>query len=119
MTFAPCIACLLLLVFPLRIAAQTAALKGVVTDESGAVIPAARVKISSSGGLVRTQVADGKGAYQFAGSTPGSYNLYAVAPGFLQNPTALEVSAGQNTVDLKLTARLAAGMVGFLRNMPR
>ena len=51
--------------------AQTATLRGQVSDESGAVIPGARVTLVRPGGLAKATVADLTGVYILAGSGPG------------------------------------------------
>lgn len=47
--------------------AQNATLRGQVTDESGGVIPGAKVTLTGPNGLVTTTTADSSGSYSFAG----------------------------------------------------
>jgi hypothetical protein len=52
--------------------AQTATLRGVVTDQTGAVIPKAQVSVKGSSGLARTVAAGEDGAYLFTNLPPRS-----------------------------------------------
>lgn len=59
--------------------AQTASLRCQVTDESGAVVPGARVVLGNSGVKNQTVTTDGSGAYSFKFLTPGEYLLSGAA----------------------------------------
>jgi len=60
-----------------------ATLRGTVHDTSGAVVPHAQVKITSSErGVSRSVVTNGTGDYVAAQLAPESYTVSAVAPGF-------------------------------------
>ncbi|HLV87868.1 MAG TPA: carboxypeptidase regulatory-like domain-containing protein [Candidatus Sulfotelmatobacter sp.] len=73
-------------------AAQTAApsvgafsgpgIGGSVTDETGAVLVGATVKVSNASGVVQSVVSDDKGSYAFRDLPPGSYNITATMQGF-------------------------------------
>ena len=65
-------------------AQQTSALSGTVRDISGALIPGAHVSVSPVGSEQQKTdaVADGQGAFRFAGLAPGNYTVKASAPGF-------------------------------------
>jgi hypothetical protein len=77
------IACLILFVSPLAWSQATTSLGGLVTDASGAVIPGARVKLTSPfTGAVRTGTTDRAGQYNFSQLAPGRYELTVAAPGF-------------------------------------
>ena len=76
----------LLLVFILTVATlmaqqQPASLHGVLSDSSGAVIPAASVTINGNGVQKSTQT-QSDGAYNFAGLAGGDYKVAVVYPGF-------------------------------------
>src|SRR5580700_9641896 len=58
--------------------AQTVALRGVITDETGAVIPKAAVSIK--GPVAKTTVTGDDGSYSFAGLPAGNYVVDASAP---------------------------------------
>jgi len=63
--------------------ASTGALRGTVTDSSGAVIPGATVILTSQAtGQVRTASTGGDGGYLFPLIPPGAYNLKFAAGGF-------------------------------------
>jgi hypothetical protein len=84
--------------------AQTATLRGQVADESGAVIPGARVTLSGESGKTRTTAADERGSYLFAGVAPGDYSLQASAPQLTQaQPAKITLKAGTQALDLVLT----------------
>jgi hypothetical protein len=86
---------------------QTGTLRGQISDESGAVIPGARVVLTGPGGLVKNARADETGAYTFAGLAPGSYAVQASAPNLAQAQAArVTVRAGAQT--LNLTLRVAS-----------
>jgi Carboxypeptidase regulatory-like domain len=55
---------------------------GAVTDQTGAVVVGATVKLSSPGGVTITASTDQKGLYLFKGVPPGSYSLSVTAPNF-------------------------------------
>src|SRR5436305_3750040 len=83
--------------------AQTAALRGQVADESGAVIPGATVTLSGSSGPVRTAIADARGSYTFAGVPPGSYSVRASAPQLTQmQPANVTLKPGTQVLNLTL-----------------
>jgi hypothetical protein len=75
----------LLSILALSSFAQTtnARLEGVVQDQSGAVIPNAKVSVLNvRTGAVSDVTADAAGNFSFATLPPGVYNLTAEAPGF-------------------------------------
>lgn len=55
---------------------------GNVTDQSGAVLVGATVKLSNASGVIATVAADDKGNYSFKGLGPGSYTVTVTQPGF-------------------------------------
>ena len=62
---------------------STTSLSGTVTDSSGAVIPAAKVELTSaSEGFARTDSTNSAGAYLFPDLTPGVYNIAVEVQGF-------------------------------------
>lgn len=83
--------------------AQTATLRGLVTDESGALVPGAKVTLVSPNGVAKTALADGQGRYSFAPLTPGNYTVSATAPD-LATPqqTKILLKAGPQTLNLQL-----------------
>lgn len=87
--------------------AQTAAIYGQITDESGAMVPAARVTVTDAAGMKQATVADTTGAYAFTGLLPGVYTIEASAPGLAQpQPVRIELKAESQRLNLAL--RVAA-----------
>jgi hypothetical protein len=83
--------------------AQNATLRGQVADESGAVIPGAKVTLIGSAGPVRTTIADEKGSYSFAGVAPGNYTVQAAAPQLTQTqPSKVTLKPGTQVLNLIL-----------------
>ncbi len=77
---------------------------GAVTDESGAVIPGAKVTVSSAAGPVKTGTAGDDGSYSISGLQPGKYTIQATSPGLQQaQPFAVDLSASPTaTANLQL-----------------
>jgi hypothetical protein len=83
--------------------AQTATLRGQVADESGAVIPGAKVALSGSAEPVRTTLADERGLYSFTGVPPGTYSVQASAPQLTQTQTTnVTLKPGSQVLNLVL-----------------
>ncbi len=59
---------------------------GVVSDESGAVVPGAKVALKSSTGAVKETASSADGSYSLAGLSPGTYTLLASAPDLALSP---------------------------------
>ncbi len=63
--------------------AQSSGLSGVVTDETGGVLPGVEITIlNEANGLQRTVLSNDEGLYVFPQLPPGSYTLAAAQPGF-------------------------------------
>ena len=84
----------------------TGTLRGVLTDDSGAIIPAATVSIASSGmqKSVRTQ---GDGSYMFAGLLTGQYTVRVTFPGFAPFERVVAIAAG-STLQLPIQMKVSA-----------
>ena len=83
--------------------AQTATLRGQITDESGAVIPGAKVTLSGPSGTVKSTAADNSGIYTFTTVTPGDYTVLASAPELsLTRPAKVTLRTGSYTLNLVL-----------------
>ena len=83
--------------------AQTASLRGQVIDESGAVVPRAKVTINGPSGSVKTTEADNNGSYTFAGVAPGEYTVQASAPELAQvQPVKVTLRTGSQSLNLLL-----------------
>ena len=83
-------ACLPFLIFLVTIAvvvpdlqAQSSSLSGVVTDETGGILPDAEVTVvNDDNNVQRTVLSNEEGLFVFAQLPPGSYTLSATQPGF-------------------------------------
>lgn len=76
-------------------------LTGTVTDQTGAVIPGAKIAVVNTG--TRSEIdttTDGSGRYVLANPAAGTYDLEVLAPGFeLKSIRGIAVSASQPTVE--------------------
>ncbi len=86
--------------------ANTAVLRGHVTDPSGALIPGAQVSVTTAQGRpVGNASADAAGGYQVRGLAAGSYVIQATYQGFAPFvSTPIQLNPGQaKIVDIKMT----------------
>ena len=72
---------LLLLLAVSSLLGQTATLRGVVSDESGAVVPGATVSVGVPGNSPKKTRSNGEGVYSFLALAAGDYEVQAIAPG--------------------------------------
>ena len=108
---------LALLAFAAALSAQTATLRGLVTDESGAVIPKANVALKGPGGLTKAVVSGNDGSYAFTGLPAGSYTVEAAAPELsLPQPQDILLRAGVQTLNLQLKVASTAQQVTVREN---
>jgi hypothetical protein len=99
------IALLLLLISSLAIyAQQLGILHGTVLDESGALVPGAKVTVSNAAGPVKSATAGSDGGYSIAGLAPGKYTVQVTFPGLAQaQPATVDLSNGGSVaLDFKL-----------------
>ncbi len=59
----------------------TGTVRGTMTDDSGAVIPAANVTLTGNG-VTKTAQTQADGTYMFQGLAPGQYTVKVAFPGF-------------------------------------
>ncbi len=80
--------------------AQTAQLRGRVTDPQHAVVAGAEVRVASeTNGSERRVVTDNEGLYAIPFIAPGSYRIYVAAPNFRTTASdAITLSVGQSPV---------------------
>jgi hypothetical protein len=100
---------LLLLTFSLAMSAQQLGiLRGVVTDESGALVPGAKVVVSDGARPVKSVTAGNDGSYSIAGIPSGKYTVQASSPGLVQfQPATVEINGGATaTANLQLRVTL-------------
>jgi len=76
-------------------AQSTGTVHGVMTDDSGAVIPAANVTLAGSG-ATKTAQTQADGTYTFTGVAPGQYHVRVSFPGFAPVDKPVAVTAGGN-----------------------
>src|SRR5580698_4525619 len=95
---------LLLTILPATYAQPSGIVHGVVTDESGALVPGAKVTVSNAAGPVKTGTAGNDGSYSINGIPSGQYNVVATSPGLQQaQPFAVDLSASPNaTANIQL-----------------
>ena len=77
--------------------ATTGTLRGTMTDNSGAVIPAAKVTLTGRG-VTKTAQTQADGSYVFQGLAPGQYTVKAVLPGFATVNKPVDITAGGNLI---------------------
>src|SRR4051812_43387753 len=95
-----------LLVFSASAQAPTGTLKGVLTDDSGAVIPAATVTLEGNGAS-KTVQSQADGTYTFPGLAPGRYTVKVSFPGFAPFEKPVAVNPG-STVTVSVQMALSA-----------
>ena len=90
-------------IFPFSLAAQTATLRGFVTDSSGASVGNAKISIAAEGRAAQMRASDGRGAYALDNLAPGVYVVHASAPQLiLLEPVTVTLTAGANVLNLQL-----------------
>ena len=72
-------------------------LRGTMTDDSGAVIPAATITLTG-GGATKTSQTQADGTYTFQGLAPGQYTVHVQFPGFAPVNKPVTIAAGANLV---------------------
>lgn len=93
----------------------TAVLSGTVTDPAGKAVPNARVSAKSAAtGQTTEAETDSAGRYDGLSLAPGDYEVSVAAPGFSTTIMNLTVTtAGRQTVNLSLRARISLEELGF------
>ena len=82
---------------------QMSNLRGQVADQSGALVPGAKVLLTAADGTIKTAIADDKGSYVFAGLTPGTYTVAGTAPDLATSqPVTISLRPGAQTLNLQL-----------------
>ncbi|MCX6551355.1 MAG: carboxypeptidase regulatory-like domain-containing protein, partial [Acidobacteria bacterium] len=85
-----------LLLFASRAGAQTAELRGVVTDSSSLVLPGVSVTIKGAEtGVERSLVTDVTGSFRAPGLIPGPYRVTSELMGFKTEVTPITLTVGQ------------------------
>ncbi len=96
--------CALLCALAIPVFAQSLGIvKGQVADESGAVIPGAKVTATGPGGVIKSVTTIADGTYTLTGLVVGDWTLVAASPGLTQQtPLKVSVSGGAQTANLVL-----------------
>ena len=106
------LACLCLLALPAIVSAQEAAVSGVVTDSSGAVLPGATITaLHQATGNIFEVVTDEKGAFRMPVRT-GDYTVKAELSGFAaasRSLTLLPAEKATASPDISPAIRFIAG----------
>ena len=106
---------LAILVFDAAGQQTTGALRGSITDASGAVVPGAPVFVIGPAGIQKTALSAADGSWSIPNLPPGEYSVRVAFPGFAlfetkvtvvargtrQLPIALEVAAGRQEVTVQ------------------
>jgi Carboxypeptidase regulatory-like domain len=103
------LAVLLMIGSALALYAQpTGIIHGVITDESGALVPGAKITVSNASGPVKTATSGDDGAYSIAGLAPGTYTVQATSPGLVQiAPATVDFSGGVRSASLDIAMRVS------------
>ena len=100
---------LLLTLLPATYGQPAGVLHGVVTDESGALVPGATVTVSNAAGTVKSATAGSDGTYSVSGLAVGTYTVQASSPGLQQlKPASVEMRGGTQTATADLQLSVAA-----------
>lgn len=102
---------ILFLLFSLSLMAQTTTVRGVVTDDSGAVVPGAKVTLTGTTGRAQDATASADGSYSFPSVTPGTHTLQASAPDLAAQPATIAVESGAQTFNIQLKVAVVAQQV--------
>lgn len=86
--------------FAMPIFAQNSAISGKITDQNGAAISDATVKVKNSSGSMKTAVSNSNGEFEFSNLTNGDYQITVEKTGF--EKLSQEVSSGQQNLVLTL-----------------
>src|SRR5712671_3466739 len=90
---------------------QLVELRGVITDESGAIVPGAKVTITGTAGAPKDAVAANDGSYSFANIAAGSYTVRALAPDLASVAAKIDLKPGIQTLNLQLKIVTASQQV--------
>src|SRR5689334_4564074 len=92
---------------------QTGAIRGVVKDQTGGVLPGATIEAKSPALQgARETVSDQSGAYQFTGLPAGVYTVNFTVPGFQTATSELRIGLGAiERLDIALTVGVPDSVV--------
>jgi hypothetical protein len=85
----------------------TGILHGAITDESGALVPGAKITVSNAAGPVKIGASGDDGSYSISGLAPGTYTVQVSSPGLAQiAPATADFSGGVRSVNLDIQLRV-------------
>jgi hypothetical protein len=87
------------------LAQGTGGLRGVITDQSGALVPGVQIVITSESGVATEITSGGDGSFTVSGLAPGAYSVKASTAG-LSQPNAATVTIGSGTSTLNIQMQL-------------
>ncbi|MBY0495430.1 MAG: carboxypeptidase regulatory-like domain-containing protein [Cyanobacteria bacterium] len=97
-----------LLILPALASAQTAELRGVVADATGAVLPGVSIRIQNAGtGVERAVTTDSDGLFRVPALQPGSYVVESILMGFNTDTRKLALTVGQ-VAELRIALTVGA-----------
>src|SRR5262249_23921398 len=86
---------------------QTATLRGLVTDESGAIVPGATVSLTGNSGATRTTVSANDGYYSIAVPS-GEYTVQASAPDLKSGSVKVAIRSGIQVLNMEVKVATVA-----------
>jgi len=103
------LAVLLVFVSALAMHAQSVgSIHGVITDESGALVPGAKITVSNASGPVKNATSGDDGSYTISGLQAGTYTVTASSPGLVQiAPATVDFSGGVRSASLDIPMRVS------------
>ncbi len=99
------------LLFSSALFAQTGTLRGIVTDESGAIVPGAKITLTGNAATANRAIAGDDGSYSLTGITPGEYVVEASAPDLTVAPLKVMIRPGAQILNLQLKVASVAQQV--------
>jgi hypothetical protein len=107
---------ILLAIGVLPLAAQTSSLQGILSDQTGGILPGAVVTITNTEtSASRQELTDDAGAYRFLQVLPGPYKVEVQLTGFATKVTKVVLQVGQpQTLNLELAVGQATDVVSVL-----
>src|SRR6266581_1198313 len=99
------------LLFSSALFAQTGTLRGIVTDESGAIVPGAKITLTGNAATANRAIAGDDGSYSLSGITPGEYVVEASAPDLTVAPLKVMIRPGAQILNLQLKVASVAQQV--------
>jgi hypothetical protein len=84
-----------LTIVPAAAQASSGALRGVLTDSSGAIVPAARVSLTGPAATNLSATTQADGSYTFVSLPPGEYSVRVEIPGFTAFQRSVTIEEGR------------------------